>query len=121
MYILNNDIGKVENPPRLDYFVCELTSGEVMNFDGWCNKVTTWSKCDNFIAFLSANDDAPFYEATLALIPASDIRQIICHPSPSTLKKSLEKVNDVMIDNSFGPAFIPPYPGPRAAERRLFE
>lgn len=91
MGILINDIGKVENPPRPDYFVCELTSGEVMNFDGWCNKVIKWKSCDSFIAFLSANDDPPFYEATLALIPASDIRRIVLHPSPTTLKKSLEK------------------------------
>lgn len=82
---------KPKNLPRQNYITCTLNDGTVLDFGGWCNKVGSWVRNDEFVKFFSENPEPPFYEATLALIPAREIRRIDFYTSDEMLQKTLIK------------------------------
>lgn len=63
--------------PRPSYVVCELTSGEVMDFNGYCNHFELWGANDDFVKFQSG-DVIKGPLVNLAYVKVSEIKRIIC-------------------------------------------
>lgn len=66
-----------KKPPRPSYIVCELTSGEVMDFNGYCNHFELWGANDDFVKFQSVDVfKGPL--VNLAYVKVSEIKRIVC-------------------------------------------